>query len=635
MITNKEVRISVNRTLTKKFIYVIAALTLLAMLIPAMAIPVSAQNETLTMTVNGVNDGPPPGGQFPGEAFNASGSIVTITATNFTPSSWALENVTSVFDNNVNYAPATWYPNNVPPASNATTVMVQGTWGEARIRAYFNNNANSVAVTKKWGMLCDTTIGGPMTYYVTWNESAKAFAASGNVTDYVCGDFVVNGQHVEMPMQNMTLNWYLLSADKAIDMTPDLPANLNAKFGDTTQYSRAQYVQFVNTGYNPWNHSGWAGTTKQTFSGADGKSDVRFAAWFEENIQVVVVPQYPTDPNRFVIPEVTSVNFATSEYEAVPQVRWAGEKIVLEANFGKGSSTRQVKFYLQNQSVGTLEGITSNTLTQGSQAQTVWVNAGSSGLASVILTSNVAGEADVVAALYPALGAEEMTNQESFKVYFLSFFSLTLRDVNGKRSMHNAGDWTVANPYSTNFPAPATSDLLTQTANVSQDTLERAQVRGYFLPPVQTQGSSRTATGIDLNADGVIDINDVTIGGGYWVLPDDWQYIGGYMGWETKRPHWDIMDSPADIIKSINPLGPYVGETNPTVGPFAPGIETMTPTGWWAANPTVDAQRPYNTVVPNGALNAWDAPMPPAKVLFEITSGAGYSRMPIRPPSIT
>jgi hypothetical protein len=66
------------------------------------------------------------------------------------------------------------------------------------------------------------------------------------------------------------------------------------------------------------------------------------------------------------------------------------------------------------------------------------------------------------------------------------------------------------------------------------------------------------------------------------------------------------------------------------IGPFAPGIEQMTPSGWAVPNLRPEVDDPENlrddiqTVVPDGALNAWDAPMPPAKIIFEILAGPGF-----------
>jgi len=645
---HKEVRISVNKTLTKKLIYVVAALTLLALLIPAMAVPVSATGETLTMKIvngpfnpgnlsanNWVADGITYTSPYKGEGFNVSGSVVQVTAAGFTaPITWSLENVTTV----PGYQAPQWYPNGTPPLTSDTVAYISGVWGEAKVKA--SDADASLSVTKKWGMIDHTEIGTLPPTYVTWNEGAKAFGAvTGNLTDLVIGSFLVNAQQMPYAVQGVILNWYLVTAEANVPMAQGLAQNLKTTMSNLT---KAQYVEFVtNKDVNPWSHpsSDWLGTNVTTYTDDYGKSSVNLGAWFEENVQVVVVPEYPTDPNRFVTPELTSANFATYEYESVPQVRWAGEKIVLEANFGNGkyTSNSAVKFYFQNQSVGTLEGIGA----ANSYAATIWTSLNSDGIASAILTSNISGQVDVVAALYPEGQNGAMTNQHSFRVYFLNFYSLTLRDVNGKRSNHNDGDWTVANPYSNNFPGVATTDMLAQTANVSQDTLERAQVRGWFMP-AGAQKSSRAETNVDLDADGTVlanhDMDDVVIGAGHYVLPDDWVYLMGSD--PLRRLHWDIMDSPGDTVKAAAALGPYykgattnfVAEAS-VVGPFAPGIEKMTPNGWMYNNPKLDnwvipgtsiKPRQINTVVPNGVVDFWDAPMPPAKVVFEIQSGAGY-----------
>jgi len=152
-----------------------------------------------------------------------------------------------------------------------------------------------------------------------------------------------------------------------------------------------------------------------------------------------------------------------------------------------------------------------------------------------------------------------------------------------------------------------------------------------------------------------------TLPAGRWVLPDDWPILAG-PDWREQRIHWDIMDNPFDSIKSawndplvswatFNPLaalwrpdltavsdniglGNYykynslLGSTKvvgvaqaPVIGPFAPGMEVPTAAGYDSALGPVDPDGNYyrrKTVVPNGALEWWDAPMPPAKITFKI-----------------
>jgi hypothetical protein len=607
----------VNKTLSKKFIYVITVLALLAMMVPAMVVPVSAAGSTLTMYVAGVEDG------SNGRAFNLSGSTVQIVA-NGAVTSWSISNITTVPP----YGGAAFDPT---PAPGDTTVYVTGIWGEANITAHFENGDN-VTVNKKWGMLDHTSISAPGSKYVTWSEDNKSWYAGASITDTVYADFVESGAHVVKAAQGTILDWYLVVGEAKAAPKTDYAPVLNAWALGLTD---AQYVQFIDPaagGFDQWNKgsNGWLGTHVQTVSGDDGTSTVNIGAWFEENVKIVVVPSYPNDPNQTVTSEVTSYNFGTRELEVVPQVRWAGEKIVLEANFGAGVEG-DVNFYLQNPSVGTLEAIDDD-----SEQSTVWTETDKNGTASVILTSATSGQADVTAALYEGGREGTVMNQYSFRVYFLNFESLQLTDVNGKRASHNDGLWTPENPYNDAFPnGIASEDILTQKLNVSQDALERVQVRGWFVPPYGSQTSTRPATTIDIDADAEPDdLDDVAAPYGRWVLPDDWARIGGYTNWQERRLHFDIMNAPTtdDGVTADDPLGDYMMgnklvAASDVIGPFAPGLEQMTPSGWAVPNMRVQDEGIRNTiqtVVPDGQLNAWDAPMPPAKIIFEVMSGPGF-----------
>jgi len=60
------------------------------------------------------------------------------------------------------------------------------------------------------------------------------------------------------------------------------------------------------------------------------------------------------------------------------------------------------------------------------------------------------------------------------------------------------------------------------------------------------------------------------------------------------------------------------GKAN-VIGPFSPGLEVMTPTGWLISTaPSWDTNRPIHTIVYDTYLNWWDAPMPPAKIIYQI-----------------
>jgi len=92
------------------------------------------------------------------------------------------------------------------------------------------------------------------------------------------------------------------------------------------------------------------------------------------------------------------------------------------------------------------------------------------------------------------------------------------------------------------------------------------------------------------------------------------------------------MCNPDGTVLSLNTLGAYympgpstgkLVSGSPVIGPFSPGLELMTPMGWTLPAPGYDTTyRNMSTVVPDGRLNKWDAPMPAAKIIFQI-QGAG------------
>jgi len=637
-----------------KLIYVIAALAMLAMLIPAMAVPVSAGN-SYTMPielqwvhmVNGVQvtDYIDPDGALNGdgvnEGFNVAGSIIRVTAPG-TPSEWNLDNVTTHYsENGVNFGEAHWVGGDPNLKSTIPTqVLVQGTWGEATITATVGTTVYTAK--KKWGMITGTDITPPQTTTVTWNEASKSWFADGEISDTVTGAFI--GAVKTHVAQGAVLNWYLVSGDENVSLACDYAGDLKTY---VEGLDPAQYVQFidptesVNWAYDKWyvGNDGWLGTCVQNITDKNGVAGVDIGAWFEEAVQIVVIPEYPNYPNRLVCPEITSFNFGTREMELVPQVRWSGEKIVLEANFGAGMGYKDVLFYFQNQSVGTLEG-----LDDDSEAATVWAETDSNGVASAILYSSVPGQSDVIAALYPHGRDAQVTNQYAFRVYFLNFENLQLTNVPGKRTGHYEGLFEPANPWKAgvfdatkkyNYPGepdledpndpyddvdsgydynlpindPTATDVLFEELNVSQDALLRAKVKGWFT---NTMPSSRTAGVIPNSKPGK---PGLLLPAGRWVLPDDWDTLATLAGnWQENRLFWDIMDAPNDSLTF--PWDEVIdADGDEITGPFTPGNEMMTPCGW-----QIDALSDRQTVVPNDELDYWDAPMPPAKVILDIVN---------------
>jgi plastocyanin len=364
-----------------------------------------------------------------------------------------------------------------------------------------------------------------------------------------------------------------------------------------------------------------------------------------------------------------------------PQLRWAGEKIVLEKDWGLAPSytedyseedgywydTIELNLYaaiysLEEGSIGNLEpisdaaGITIETpmtgeiiidlaylgLPAGAQqvicplggyyydfTDPIGEEEGWGGYSDsqAILVSQQSGEADVNAALYEVnltiivsgvigqtsdymetdFAANGPIMNHGFLVYFLEFEDVTLADITPPSSL---------------------------AVDPGEDVEVAVQVRGFFdYRHSHLMATTRAAKTIDLTGDG----NYVTLPAGRYVLPDDWVLIAGTkdVSW---RPNFDLMDqADLDDITSTDELGPYdtdvrttdpPGEAEyPNIGPFSTyqqwGIEDM-----WVTEATVPSSAWWlgwerNTVVPDGTINKWDAPMPQALVKFDVVSDTG------------
>ena len=351
-----------------------------------------------------------------------------------------------------------------------------------------------------------------------------------------------------------------------------------------------------------------------------------------EHVIVVVLADYPLDKNGqnavcveyfkfkstvIVAPEVAEVK--------TPQLRWAGEKIDLEKDWSDLVSERGqladywVEYNLEFGSVGTLHPVGDHTPYSEGLVEALL---DADGISRCILESEQAGEADVDAALYYNPGEEdpdELVSEMGFLVYFLEFEDVTLAD-----------DIT---------PESSLSNL----TPVTDDAEVAVRVRGFFdYRHSHLMATMRLEQPIDLNDDGVA---DKILPAGRYVLPDDWWLIA-----ETEdiglRPNFDLMDRPDDNITSANELGPYntdvrttdpPGEAdNPCIGPFNT-LQQWSTFDMWIADDTVPADFTValpttlprtiadvrNTVVPDGIIDEWDAPMPQALVIFDVVSATG------------
>jgi len=649
------------KTLKMKLIYIVAAVAMLAMLIPSMALPVSAADDyELAFTITD----PVAEETVADEGYNLNYTEVTVTlmdgdeeAAEGTVTSWTISPITS----DIHFVGD---PNSEDPIP--TSVVITGIDGQTEVTAYYKGG--KAAKTKKWAEIDGTTIGKAGKSTLTWNQSAGYYYDEQEMTDFVYGDFP-GDEGANHPIQGVLLHWFLVASGETIPASGET----NNLIAAIELLDKPAYVEFIDPAYDWLDEEHWLGTHVDTFTDATGISTVPFAGWErEESVQIVVVPEYDTTLQVPVETEVTQWTFEREEVNEPPQVRWIGEKIVIERNFGArigpGRDGSMVQFTItagkEGSTLEALDPIANFT----SNGESVYTLVGEDGIAGVILTSDEPQEVIVNSCLYNYVGGNCR-----HVVYFLKLETITLSDVDGKRAAHNDGVWTqydellettTYNPYNKYFPFSAaglspdyeeevtaiapmpTDDVLDQDRNVSQDALERAQVRGWF---VGVNDSSREKAYVDSeNADRAIEAKhdtnpvtlyqydaDITLPAGRWVLPDDWAELGNYSSkqpnqWKQTNLLWDIMSSPDPndyangvIIVGEEPMGPYTnGSIYPVVGPFAPLGELMTEDGWDLSYLSGDPQRAYKTVVPDGYLNAYDCPMPPAEVLFQIVPGA-------------
>jgi hypothetical protein len=691
---------------TNKLFILFAVLLTLAMLIPVSAVTVSAAPALEMYLLNPV--GTNPTAPFTtnlalDSGFNITGTkvrVVPVDLGGLTVTGWSVLNYPAVDPDAKITASATGTAS-VPGVPGTAYADVIGTYGVASIIADLSNG-DSISVDKKWEQIYKTVISPPQNVAVIWNESTKNWWGTANVTDRVIGLFTDKDGNPELTnpptdppgqvdLQGVILHWYLVNGNivSSIPLTPGFFHTADNKGVNDiiSKMPRAAFTEIKNGDMPDY-------TSITTFTGASGENTITVGARGEEPVFVVVVPEYPNTSDVLVTPEVTQVNFWTAEMEKVPQVRWAGEKIVLEKFFGTGTYPVEVeytgvgagdgqiiqvpwvgtpvRFSLENQSPGSLEGIgdpipplapvyapdgTAGTV--NNLQSTVWGEVMKDGYARCMLVCEDQGEVDVDLAVYNAYdwreGRQVILNQHGFVVFYMKLESITLGNVVGERTDHDSGLFTPPNPWGTTAidlinGAPNQPDDVTASVNVSTDTLLRARVKGWFMGdnmstnPEDVQDADLSNPGTYL----------YTLPAGRWILPDDWPILAG-PNWKEMRIHWDIMDNPFDCVVEpilifvkpvddfitefqIFPLdleggqGPYfytcdpekevVVAEYPVIGPFRPGLELPTPTGYNPCTPPlpVDPYIDQKTVVPNGVLEWWDAPMPPAKITFKIAN---------------
>jgi hypothetical protein len=418
------------------------------------------------------------------------------------------------------------------------------------------------------------------------------------------------------------------------------------------------------------------------------------------DVMIVVLVSYPSgstpqdDPfngENIVCLEKGKKSFhkgVTPEIEQVktPQLRWAGEKIVLEKEWpyapyfeewdiDMGSFSLHyidLAFYaaiysLEEGSIGNLEPISdiAGVSVSVPGASGIYIELDYLGLPAgaqqvicplggyyydftgeptewggysdtqAILVSQQSGQADVNVALYEVQVLIQIITGEGegqsievqangpimnhgFLVYFLEFEDVVLADMD-EGALIDITPW----------------DSLTGLEPEEEDGYVAVQVRGFFdyryshLP-----ATLRPEQPIDYNGDGVM---DVMLPEGRYVLPDDWWLLAGTEDIDL-RPNFDLMDqahldtivSPVDTdLDHDEELGPYDSEVRttdppaeaeyPTIGPFST-YQLWSTSDMWITEASVPSSfdDDRNTVVPDGEINWYDAPMPQAVVIFDI-----------------
>jgi len=198
-----------------------------------------------------------------------------------------------------------------------------------------------------------------------------------------------------------------------------------------------------------------------------------------------------------------------------------------------------------------------------------------------------------------------LENKHAFLVWYLKIYQVKLTNVDGERADHNAGAWT----------AGKGADTEAESLNVSQDTLLRVKVKGWLFTAnlsgrgavcIDMDGDGNGKTGTDATEPGVpypvtnedvgcTDSGDEMLENGHWVLPDDLPLLAGPDAIHT-RPNWDVMsEATASKTTAIGPKSTLDSHDS-------------------ILRPWLDRK----TVVPDGAITAADAIMPPLKVRASI-----------------
>ncbi|MEX0781724.1 MAG: hypothetical protein WD557_03675 [Dehalococcoidia bacterium] len=342
-------------------------------------------------------------------------------------------------------------------------------------------------------------------------------------------------------------------------------------------------------------------------------------------------------------PETVSVNFFAQQLAKQPLLAWAGQRIVLPHEWGDSFGCFAGDFDVAQYEIESGSGAFVQDSHLGLPDGDEVFNASLGGVTDpddfnfdalfnecvsiAIYEQEFQGQVDIKANLIDCTGFDgdfQFADNcvatgvvHNFLVYYMEFEDITLGVVGGERSFHNNGPFDA-----TGDPWDETTDTATATANVSADVLLRARVRGWFkTDSLDTSGTNRPAL------DGKPS--------GRHVMPDDWLLLAGGATAPLFRPNYDTMLTPGgayacgapEACASSTVFGAAVSTipNAPVVGPFSlldPGPGTNS-AEFGFDDEDGDTSDARETFLPDGMINKWDAPMPPALVTFSYVNEVG------------
>lgn len=264
---------------------------------------------------------------------------------------------------------------------------------------------------------------------------------------------------------------------------------------------------------------------------------------------------------------------APANQRVVPQVRWAGEKIVLTKCFGGGGlmSGAAVEFTLQGDSranatliptslpdntvSGGVGGTGGGTATSASQ-NTVFTVTDVNGCASVIAYARDEGVVSVDAAIFSTtsgpVGGTPLINEHAFLVYFLKFDHVDLENTTSTTypvaSLVSSLTFTTGAAVPTGFPSqgrlpgplaatftlpnPPGTGQVAGTSGIAVPLCAidyvRAMVHGFF--EISGDPSGRPASNVAIPNAPAGAAASYVLPAGRWVLPEDWPVLATLAG---------------------------------------------------------------------------------------------------------